>query len=266
MIRVMVVDDQASARMGLSMMVGRDPGLSVVATADDGGAALAELARRKDAGEPLPDVVVSDVRMPGTGGVTLAREVASRFPSVRTLLLTTYDRDDYALGGLAAGAAGFLLKDATARELCRAVRELAAGGAVLTPRVTREVVARAVPGAAEDPERVPPPGGALLAIAPRARDGVPRGRGALERGGRRAHGDGARERPEEREPRARQARAARPHPARRGVVEERDGVTGVARGVGRRRLAHKRTHQVPEDQLQGGGEVTFSSWGFLVSA
>lgn len=153
MIRVMVVDDQASARMGLSMMVGRDPVLSVVATADDGGAALAELARRKDAGEPLPDVVVSDVRMPGTGGVALAREVASRFPSVRTLLLTTYDRDDYALGGLAAGAAGFLLKDATARELCRAIRALAAGGAVLTPRVTREIVARTVPGAAEDPER-----------------------------------------------------------------------------------------------------------------
>ena len=153
MIRVMLVDDQASARMGLSMMVGRDPELSVVATADDGGAALAELARRKGTGEPLPDVVVSDVRMPGTGGVALAREVASRFPSVRTLLLTTYDRDDYALGGLAAGAAGFLLKDATARELCRAVRALAAGGAVLTPRVTREVVARAVPDAAEDPER-----------------------------------------------------------------------------------------------------------------
>lgn len=153
MIRVMLVDDQASARMGLSMMVGRDPGLSVVATADDGGAALAELARRKGTGEPLPDVVVSDVRMPGTGGVALAREVALRFPSVRTLLLTTYDRDDYALGGLAAGAAGFLLKDATARELCRAIRALAAGGAVLTPRVTREVVARAVPDAAEDPER-----------------------------------------------------------------------------------------------------------------
>nr|WP_231505109.1 response regulator transcription factor [Collinsella aerofaciens] len=149
----MVVDDQASARMGLSMMVGRDPELSVIATADDGGAALAELARREGAGEPLPDVVVSDVRMPGAGGVALAREVASRFPPVRTLLLTTYDRDDYALGGLAAGAAGFLLKDATARELCRAVRALAAGGAVLTPRVTREVVARAVPGAAEDPER-----------------------------------------------------------------------------------------------------------------
>lgn len=153
MIRVMVVDDQESARMGLSMMVGRDPELSVVATADDGGASLAELVRREGAGEPLPDVVVSDVRMPGTGGVALAREVASRFPSVRTLLLTTYDRDDYALGGLAAGAAGFLLKDATARELCRAVRALAAGGAVLTPRMTREVVARAVPGAAEDPER-----------------------------------------------------------------------------------------------------------------
>lgn len=153
MIRVMVVDDQESARMGLSMMVGRDPELSVIATADDGGASLAELVRREGAGEPLPDVVVSDVRMPGTGGVALAREVASRFPSVRTLLLTTYDRDDYALGGLAAGAAGFLLKDATARELCRAIRALAAGGAVLTPRVTREVVARAVPGAAEDPER-----------------------------------------------------------------------------------------------------------------
>ena len=153
MIRVMVVDDQASARMGLSMMVGRDPELSVIATADDGGAALAELARREGAGEPLPDVVVSDVRMPGAGGVALAREVAARFPPVRTLLLTTYDRDDYALGGLAAGAAGFLLKDATARELCRAIRALAAGGAVLTPRVTREVVARAVPGAAEDPER-----------------------------------------------------------------------------------------------------------------
>lgn len=135
------------------MMVGRDPELSVIATADDGGAALAELARREGAGEPLPDVVVSDVRMPGAGGVALAREVASRFPPVRTLLLTTYDRDDYALGGLAAGAAGFLLKDATARELCRAIRALAAGGAVLTPRVTREVVARAVPGAAEDPER-----------------------------------------------------------------------------------------------------------------
>ena len=155
MIRVMLVDDQASARMGLSMMVGRDPGLSVVATADDGGAALAELARRTDAGEPLPDVVVSDVRMPGTGGVTRARAaITRRWPNVYVLMLTTYDRDDYTLGGLAAGAAGFLLKDATARELCRAVRELAAGGAVLTPRVTREVVARAVPGAAEDPERV----------------------------------------------------------------------------------------------------------------
>ena len=126
MIRVMVVDDQASARMGLSMMVERDPGLSVVATADDGEAALAELARRKSAGEPLPDVVVSDVRMPGMGGVTLAREVASHFPTVRTLLLTTYDRDDYALGGLAAGAAGFLLKDATARGLIYFERDILA--------------------------------------------------------------------------------------------------------------------------------------------
>ena len=150
MIRVMVVDDQASARMGLSMMVGRDPGLSVVATADDGGAALAELARRKDAGEPLPDVVVSDVRMPVLDGIDATAAITRRWPGVRVLVLTTYDEDDYAFGGLEAGASGFLLKDVRVGELCRAVRSVADGDAVLTPRVTREVLARSVRASGQD--------------------------------------------------------------------------------------------------------------------
>ena len=91
-----------------------------------------------------------DVRMPVLDGIDATAAITRRWPNVYVLMLTTYDEDDYAFGGLEAGASGFLLKDVRAGELCRAVRSVADGDAVLTPRVTREVLARSVRASGQD--------------------------------------------------------------------------------------------------------------------
>lgn len=143
-IPVMIVDDQPETRLGLSLMVRRDPGLLVVLDAENGQQAIDRLAQAERLGRGLPAVVLMDVRMPVLDGIDATAAITRRWPQVRVLVLTTYDEDDYAFGGLEAGASGFLLKDVKVGELCRAIRSVADGDAVLTPRITREVLARSV--------------------------------------------------------------------------------------------------------------------------
>ena len=216
-IPVMIVDDQPETRLGLSLMVRRDPGLAVMFEAGDGRQAIDRIERAEQLGRDLPRVVLMDVRMPVLDGIDATAAITRRWPGVRVLILTTYDEDDYAFGGLEAGASGFLLKDVRAGELCRAVRSVADGDAVLTPRVTREVLARSVRASGRDARgraarRVPP------ADRPRARGLRPRGRRPLQRRDRRAPRRPARERQARRHAHPRQAGPSRPHPDRRQVV------------------------------------------------
>lgn len=114
MIRVMVVDDRRLSRIGVSLMLRHDPDTELVAEAQDGREGLEKLDSLSLRGQEMPDVVLMDVRMPRLDGIDATRLVTARYPQIRVLVLTTYDQDDYAFGALAAGASGFLLKDATA--------------------------------------------------------------------------------------------------------------------------------------------------------
>ena len=149
---VMIVDDQRYARLGLALMIRKVPDLHVVAEAGDGQEAL-EVLERLNRSTGLPDVVLMDVRMPGMDGISATRAMARRFPTVKVLVLTTYDEDDYAFGALEVGASGFLLKDVRAAQLAQAVRAVAQGDAVLTPRVTKELISRGVPRALSGAQR-----------------------------------------------------------------------------------------------------------------
>jgi DNA-binding NarL/FixJ family response regulator len=142
MIRVLVADDQALVRAGLSTLLGAEGDIEVVGTASDGDEAVA-LAQ-----ELRPDVVCMDIRMPGRDGISATRALCGPgVPDpVPVLVLTTFDIDEYLFGALEAGASGFLLKDADPAVLVQAVRSVAAGNGTLddalTKRVLREVVER----------------------------------------------------------------------------------------------------------------------------
>ncbi|WP_316670583.1 response regulator transcription factor [uncultured Propionibacterium sp.] len=166
----MIVDDHELERFALSLLVRRDPQIDVVAEAGDGQSALDAIASLADRGLPVPDVVLMDVRMPGMDGTQATRRIIERFPGVHVLILTTYDQDDYAFKGLSAGAMGFLLKDARAEDITHAVHALAEGEAVLTPRITREVLDRTSELSTTDEQRRL---GALFAdLSPRERQVV----------------------------------------------------------------------------------------------
>ena len=141
-ITVMVVDDQRPTRMGLTLMIHKAEDLRVIAQAAHGRDALDQLAGMAARGERLPDVVLMDIRMPVLNGIDATAVLTRRHPAIRTLVLTTYDQDDYAFGALSAGAAGFLLKDTRRDQLHQAVRAVASGDAILTPRITRELLNR----------------------------------------------------------------------------------------------------------------------------
>lgn len=134
-VRVLIVDDHAMMRAGLAGVLGSDPEIAVVGEAGDGDEALTQ-ARRL-----TPDVVLMDIEMPGVGGVTAIGRLAQAVPSARCLVLTTFDVDDYVLGALRAGAAGFLIKTTPPRELIRAVKDCAAGGSALGPSIVKRLVA-----------------------------------------------------------------------------------------------------------------------------
>lgn len=136
-IRILLVDDQQLLRRGLGMLLRTVDDLDVVGEAADGREALALIPALN------PDVVVSDARMPVMDGVALVAACRERHPTVPVLVLTTFDDDDLVSGALAAGAAGFLLKDTSTDELAAAVRGVADGGLVIDPRVAGVALGRA---------------------------------------------------------------------------------------------------------------------------
>ncbi|RKQ92248.1 LuxR family two component transcriptional regulator [Solirubrobacter pauli] len=151
MIRVLLADDQTLVRTGFGVLLDRTDGIEVVGEAADGAEAVAA------ARELRPDVVLMDVRMPAMDGLEATRHILSdpAASATRVLMLTTFDLDEYVFEALRAGASGFLLKDAGADELRRAVRVVAAGEALLSPSVTRRLIARFV-AEPEQPARVAP--------------------------------------------------------------------------------------------------------------
>ncbi|WP_380283968.1 response regulator [Kitasatospora purpeofusca] len=130
-IRILIVDDEALLRMAFGTVLEAQPDMAPVGEAADGAEAV-RLAR-----ELRPDVVLMDVRMPGTDGIEATRGVIRASPRSRVLILTTFDLDEYAFAGLSAGASGFLLKNTRPEELLAAIRSVAAGDAVVSPRITR---------------------------------------------------------------------------------------------------------------------------------
>ncbi len=134
-IRVVVADDQGMVRTGFSILLNAQPDIEVVGEAVNGQEAIVRAA------ELRPDVILMDVRMPVLDGLQATRQIAAADGAPRILILTTFDLDDYVYEALRAGASGFLLKDASAGELAEAVRVVAAGDALLSPGVTRRLIA-----------------------------------------------------------------------------------------------------------------------------
>jgi DNA-binding NarL/FixJ family response regulator len=137
-IRVLIADDEALVRAGFRVLVDTEPGMVVVGEAADGAVAV-ELARAT-----RPDVVLMDIRMPVVDGLRATREIAADpdLAGVHVLILTTFDHDEYVIEGLGAGAAGFLVKNTEPRQLLHGIRVVAGGEALLSPGLTRRLIAR----------------------------------------------------------------------------------------------------------------------------
>ncbi|MDR1799451.1 MAG: response regulator transcription factor [Bifidobacteriaceae bacterium] len=170
-IRVVLADDQAMIRDGLAVLLASSGEIEVVGQAADGAQAIEVTAATN------PDVVVMDIRMPGMDGIQATGAIVqaqggpdgpdSEVPGPRVLILTTFDHDDYIYDALAAGASGFMLKDASARDLIEAVKIIARGDGLLAPSVTRRLLAdfagRRRAGRGANPN-------AAAALTPRERD------------------------------------------------------------------------------------------------
>lgn len=149
MTSVLIADDQALIRTGFRLQLDGIDGIDVVGEAIDGGDAVRQAARLR------PDVVLMDVRMPVLDGIEATRRIVADGTS-RVLILTTFDLDEYAFEGLRAGASGFLLKDVRPQQLYDAIGAVAGGDAVLSPRITRDLVDRfAAAGAPASTEALP---------------------------------------------------------------------------------------------------------------
>ena len=161
-ISVVVADDHEVVRAGFAALLDTQPDFTVLGTAADGADAISVC------GALRPDVVLMDIRMPGTDGIEATQRLTAGEDPPKVLILTTFDLDEYVFDALRAGASGFLLKDVTAERLFEAVRVVAAGEALLAPAVTRRLISEfarlrpqaAAPGAAGRP-------GALAALTPR---------------------------------------------------------------------------------------------------
>lgn len=145
--RVALVDDDSLVRAGLAMILGADPGIEVVGQGGDGSEAVPLVQKHR------PDVLLMDVRMPGLDGIAATKAVTSLPNPPRIIMLTTFDMDEYVFRALEAGASGFLLKDTPPQDLIRAVHVVAGGDAMLSPTITRRMLAHfsdANPGTRQD--------------------------------------------------------------------------------------------------------------------
>ncbi|MGH3245637.1 MAG: response regulator [Trebonia sp.] len=134
MIRVLLVDDQSLLRMGFRLILEAQPDIEVVGEAGDGAAGVSMTSTLH------PDVVLMDVRMPGMDGIEATRQIVAEHTDVRVVVLTTFELDEYVAGALQAGASGFLGKDVEPDALRDAIRVVASGDALLSPRVTRQLI------------------------------------------------------------------------------------------------------------------------------
>ncbi|MEU3902995.1 response regulator transcription factor [Streptomyces goshikiensis] len=135
MIRVVLVDDQPLIRSGLRVLIADTPDLEVAGEAGNGAEAV-ELVQRS-----RPDVAIMDIRMPGTDGIEATRRInADPESKTRVLVLTTFDDDEYVYGALRAGASGFLVKDMPLKTILDGIRVVAAGDALIAPRITRRLI------------------------------------------------------------------------------------------------------------------------------
>jgi DNA-binding NarL/FixJ family response regulator len=135
-IRVLIVDDDALVRTGLSMMLAGAEDLQIVAEADDGAAVAALVAEHR------PDVVLMDIRMPRMDGLAATELIRAADGAPEIIILTTFDADEHVVRALRAGAGGFLLKDTPPAEIINAIRRVAAGEPILSPSVTRRLIAQ----------------------------------------------------------------------------------------------------------------------------
>lgn len=161
-VRVLVVDDQEMVRIGLSAIIGAQADLAVVGVAGDGAAAIRQAVATR------PDVILMDVRMPGLDGIEATRQITTRLdPAPAVLILTTFDVDSHVFAALRAGAAGFLVKDTPPEQLIDAIRVLATGDSLLTPDITRRVIAEftRLPHDAAQPDEI-----AMAQVTTRERD------------------------------------------------------------------------------------------------
>lgn len=164
-IRILLVDDQPLIRAGLTMALADQPDLTVVGEAGSG----AEAIRLAD--ELRPDVVLMDIRMPGTDGIEATHLITAASPDVRILILTTFDDEDNVYAALRAGASGFLVKDMALTDIIAAIRVVAAGDALLAPSVTRRLIREfATHGQPAAGTRVPGQGRRLAGITDRERE------------------------------------------------------------------------------------------------
>ena len=147
-VRVLLVDDQLLVRSGFSLILSVEDDIEVIGQASDGEEAV-RLTR-----ELRPDVVLMDVQMPVMDGIEATRRIVAD-DLARVVILTTFDRDDYVFAGLAAGASGFLLKNADADHLIEAVRAVSGGHALLAPEVTRRVIEQMTNGSVADAQAAP---------------------------------------------------------------------------------------------------------------
>ncbi|WP_026413925.1 response regulator transcription factor [Actinomadura oligospora] len=161
MIKVLLADDQRLVRAGFRSILADEDDIEVVGEAGDGAQAVERVR------ELRPDVVLMDIRMPGTDGLEAARTITAdaRMSGVRVVILTTFDLDEYVYGALRAGASGFLLKDTEPEELIQAVRVVHRGDALIAPRITRRLI-----GEFAGRVRAPDPGPRLAALTDRERE------------------------------------------------------------------------------------------------
>ncbi|HLU29555.1 MAG TPA: response regulator transcription factor [Glycomyces sp.] len=148
-IRLLLADDQQLLRAGFKMVLGAEPDIDIVGEASDGVEAF-DLARRL-----VPDVVLMDIRMPRRDGVAATADIVEASLRTRVLVLTTFDLDEYVVGALRAGAAGFLTKDAPAADLVEAIRTVHRGGAVVAPHILSTLLGRFAEHHRAEDERPP---------------------------------------------------------------------------------------------------------------